>query len=149
VQNQLNPFLERNFNKAQLAFSDSPQLGSDIRIPTKPADPNMAPTVNRILFEGYTYTEESIEGIQAQIAQLRDQFDMPFDELYQKEKKLVDAVIKATEALRTKETLLPSPIGEDRLYNVNELKGTYVGDEYHSESRFVRDQRKRNSKLLT
>ena len=61
----------------------------------------------------------------------------------------MDAVIKATEALRKKEAILPSPITEDRYYEVNELKGTYLGDEYHRESRFVRDQRKRQSKLLS
>lgn len=61
----------------------------------------------------------------------------------------MDAVIKATEALRNKEALLSSPITEDRAFDISELKGTYIGDEYHSEHRFVRDQRKRNSKLLT
>ena len=44
-----------------------------------------------------------MEKIQEQITSIREKFDLPFDELYHKEKKLVDAVIKATEALRRKE----------------------------------------------
>ena len=63
VTGDINPFLERNFNQVQLAFSESPQLDSDIRVPKKGADINKAPTLNRELFEGFLYTGGSLEGI--------------------------------------------------------------------------------------
>jgi hypothetical protein len=40
---------------------------------------------------------------------------MPFDELYHKEKRLVDSVIKATEALKAKEESLPDPMGAENV----------------------------------
>jgi hypothetical protein len=58
---------------------------------------------------------------------------MPFDELFHKEKKLVDAVIKATQALSKKEASLPDPVGADRTYNLSELKNDYYGPEYQKE----------------
>jgi hypothetical protein len=59
-----------------------------------------------------------------QIESLRDRFDLPFDELYHKEKRLVDAVIQATEALRKREALLPDPMGADRSFSPSELTTT-------------------------
>jgi hypothetical protein len=53
-----------------------------------------------MLFKGYSYFDDNLQHIQEKIESLRDKFDLPFDELYQKEKKLVDAVIKATQALK-------------------------------------------------
>ena len=50
------------------------------------------------------------------MASLRDKFDLPFDELYHKEKRLVDAVIKATQALEAKEAALPNPRGDERTF---------------------------------
>lgn len=45
---------------------------------------------------------------------------MPFDELYHKEKKLVDNVIKAEKALKAKEKMLPSPMAHNN-FDPNEL----------------------------
>lgn len=103
---------------------------NDFRIPVEPAKPNYAPTLNRLLFSGYRYTEDNLDKIKEHIADLRDKFDLPFDELYHKEKKLVDAVIKATQALRNKEAHLPDPMGADRQFDPSELKGEYFGEEY-------------------
>jgi hypothetical protein len=131
-----NPFLERNFNPQQIENSQSSELDSDYRVPSKASDPNVAPTINKMLFEGYVFTKDTLESIQAKINSLRGQFDLPFDELYQKEKKLVDAVIRATKALRKKEADLCSPISENRLFTPQELKGNYVGEQYSGETRF-------------
>jgi len=67
------------------------------------------------------------------VKELRSKFDMPFDELFHKEKKLVDAVVKATEALKRKESTLPNPIGANRIFNPNELKKEYLGKELQGE----------------
>lgn len=72
---------------------------------------------NRLEFSGYTFTDENLEAIKEQIEKYRDQFDLPFDELYHKEKKLVDAVIKATEALRAKEATFSDPMGPERTFS--------------------------------
>ncbi len=45
---------------------------------------------------------------------------MPFDELYHKEKKLVENVIKAEKALKEKERTLPDPMAHNTL-DPNEL----------------------------
>lgn len=45
---------------------------------------------------------------------------MPFDELYHKEKKLIDNVIKAEKALKAKEKMLPNPMAHYN-FNPNEL----------------------------
>ena len=69
---------------------------------------------------------------------------MPFDELYHKEKKLVDSVINATESLRKKELDLPNAMGVDRTFDTNELKNVYYGNELKTEHQFVIDQRNKS-----
>lgn len=62
IQKKYNPFLQANFNDDQLKISNSEEMtNSEIRIPAKGLDPNKAPTVNKLLFEGYRFTEESLE----------------------------------------------------------------------------------------
>ncbi len=73
---------------------------------------------------------------------------MPFDELYHKEKRLVDSVIKATEALKDKENSLPDPMGAERMFNPEELNGKYLSSDYSTEHQFIKDQRRRNEKIL-
>jgi hypothetical protein len=96
------------------------------------------------MFQGYLYSEENLERIKAQISEIRDRFDLPFDELYHKEKKLVDAVIRATAALRSKEANLPDPMGADRTYSPGQLMNEYHQEELQAEHQFVRDQRKKS-----
>ncbi len=73
---------------------------------------------------------------------------MPFDELYHKEKRLVDSVIKATEALKAKENSLPDPMGAERMFSPEELNGKYLSSDYSTEHQFIKDQRRRNEKIL-
>lgn len=127
VTKQFNPFAEANFDESLLKASSNSDLQS-LRYPTKALDPNKSPTENKMLFKGYTYFDDNLSKIKEHIDFLRDRFDLPFDEMYHKEKKLVDAVIKATEALRKKERTLPNPMGADRQYNVSALKGEYLGE---------------------
>jgi hypothetical protein len=74
---------------------------------------------------------------------------MPFDELYHKEKRLVDSVIKATEALKAKEESLPDPMGAERMFSPQELNGKYISSDYTTEHQFIKDQRRRNEKFST
>jgi hypothetical protein len=73
---------------------------------------------------------------------------MPFDELYHKEKRLVDSVIKATEALKAKEESLSDPMGAERMFSPQELNGKYISSDYTTEHQFIKDQRRRNEKIL-
>ena len=41
---------------------------------------------------------------------LRNKMDIPFDELYHKEKSLIEAVIEADKALKKKQASLPNPL---------------------------------------
>lgn len=89
----------------------------DFRVPKYAVDQTMPPSLNRAMFKGYKYTDRNLERIQEHIEEVRNSFDLPFDELYHKEKKLVDQVIKAELALKAKEETLPNPMGEDRMFN--------------------------------
>ena len=73
---------------------------------------------------------------------------MPFDELYHKEKRLVDAVIKATESLKAKENSLPDPMGAERIFSSQDINGLQVSSDYGLEHQFIKDQRRRNEKIL-
>ena len=106
VTRRFNPFLTPNFNVNQLAASEGDKMNT-LKIPRKAIDPNQAPSVARGSFAGYKFLDENLDVLQAQVESLKDKFDIPFDELYHKEKRLVDAVIKATQALQAKEALLP------------------------------------------
>lgn len=110
------------------------------KIPRVPADPNLPPSVNRDNFAGYVFLEDSLEMLQEKVKSLRDNIDMPFDELYHKEKRLVDSVIKATEALKAKENSLPDPMGAERIFSPQELKGKYISSaDYSNEHQFIKD----------
>lgn len=56
-----NPFLEANFNTDQLAFANTDAFDSETRIPITPLNPDQAPSVNRLLFKGYMYTDDNLE----------------------------------------------------------------------------------------
>jgi len=44
------------------------------------------------------------------VSDIRGRFDMPFDELYHKERNIVQSVIKAEKALKAKQDKLNSPM---------------------------------------
>lgn len=92
---QWNPFLDPNFNVDQIANGEGDKINT-LKIPKQAVDPNLAPSLNRLQFQGFKFLEDNLEDLQVTIEALKDRFDVPFDELYHKEKRLVDAVIKAT-----------------------------------------------------
>ena len=137
VTRRFNPFLTPNFNVNQLAASEGDKMNT-LKIPRKAIDPNQAPSVARASFAGYKFRDENLDVLQAHVESLKDKFDIPFDELYHKEKRLVDAVIKATQALQAKEALLPNPMGDERTFSLDELKGQYLGEEFQPDHPFIR-----------
>ena len=137
VTRRFNPFLTPNFNVNQLAASEGDKMNT-LKIPRKAIDPNQAPSVARASFAGYKFLDENLDVLQAHVESLKDKFDIPFDELYHKEKRLVDAVIKATQALQAKEALLPNPMGDERTFSLDELKGQYLGEEFQPDHPLIR-----------
>jgi len=74
------------------------------------------------------------------VEKLRDNFDLPFDELYHKEKKLIEQVIKAEKALKTKEQQMPDPMGENRKFDSSEIPSDVLdGTGLEAEHQFIRD----------
>jgi hypothetical protein len=120
VTKTFNPFLETNFNVNHLANAEGDAMNT-YKIPRHAVDPNKAPSVNRRNFKGFRFLEDNLEDIQEHVASLQDKFDIPFDELYHKEKFLVDRVIQASKALEAKEAELPDPMGAERTYTLEEL----------------------------
>lgn len=142
IARRFNPFLEPNFNPEQVVNANNDVFTHEERVPRESPNPNHAPTVNRENFKGYIYSDEvAKEAVEGYVSELREKFDMPFDELFHKEKRLVDAVVKATEALHRKEATLPNPMGADRIFSTSELKKEYYAKELQSEHQFSIDQR--------
>ena len=148
ISKQFNPFLEPNFDLQQVVNSHNQIMTHEERVPKEAPNPNHAPSINRQNFEGYIFANEDVkQDMETFVKELRSKFDMPFDELFHKEKKLVDAVVKATEALKRKESTLPNPIGANRIFNPNELKKEYLGKELQGEDQFTIDQRQKSKDI--
>ena len=58
--------------------------------------------------KGSTYNRKAQRDIDAMVEEYRGRYDLPFDELYHKEKGLVRAVVEAHKALKTKEAKFKS-----------------------------------------
>lgn len=58
--------------------------------------------------KGSNFTKDSEEMIDTMVAEYRGKYDLPFDELYHKEKGLVRAVVEAHKALKQKESKMKS-----------------------------------------
>lgn len=65
-------------------------------------DPRYHKTLIRLYREGSDFKKDSEQLITELIADLRGKTDVPFDELYHREKALVEAVIEADKALKKK-----------------------------------------------
>jgi archaellum component FlaC len=115
VTKKFNPFLTPNFNINQMAGAQGDRI-LQYKYPKEPVKPNQAPTIARLTFGGFKFFNENLKDLEEHVESLRGKFDMPFDELYHKEKRLVDAVIKATQALQTKEAALANPMGDERTF---------------------------------
>jgi hypothetical protein len=106
----LNPFIKPNWGREHLKHSEHPALDEHkfLDVP----DPRLTRSMLRTMREGSDFTPESEAMVQALIEDVRGRMDLPFDELYHKEKALVQAVIKAQTDLKEKEADLKSPIAD-------------------------------------
>ena len=81
VTGQFNPALEANFNSMQLNNAPySPELQSQRKVVKFP-DPRLPPSLNRLVFKGNPFTEKNMQKIQQKIEEIREETDLPFDEM--------------------------------------------------------------------
>jgi len=67
------------------------------------------------LYAGTPFNEEEAEKIDNMVAGLRDSIDVPFDELYHKEKKMIQDVIDAEKDLEARLATLIDPVETMRI----------------------------------
>jgi hypothetical protein len=97
IKGALNPFEDKNFSEAQLKLADREELDDHKKI--EAIDPRIPRSILRMMREGSDFKPESKAMLNEMIQDLRNKSDLPFDELYHKEKSLVQAVIEAEKAL--------------------------------------------------
>ena len=108
MKGALNPFQDKNFSDAQIKLIDHPELEEAKKV--EAIDPRLPRSVLRMMREGSDFKPEQKEMLKEMISDLRNKSDLPFDELYHKERNLVQAVIEAEKALKLKEQSLKSPL---------------------------------------
>ena len=72
-------------------------------------DPRIPASLQYLYYEGSEFTPEKQKVVEEMIAKHRYEMDLPFDELYHKQKKVVQDVIDAEKALQEKIASLPDP----------------------------------------
>lgn len=102
----------------------------------------------RIEHEMKPFNEETQEMIDINLKHIKSKLDVPYDELYHKEKSLIQAVIQAEKALKLKESTLPHPIGSERLIDAKNVESSTDYLNINEEHQFVRDQRKKSNSLF-
>lgn len=136
VMEALNPFMEPNFSDRQLQ-SNVDERFKDEKYPEL-IDPTEHKSVLQLMREGTDFLPEHRKEIDTLITELRGAFDIPFDELYHKEKALVMAVVEAEQALKDKMATLKSALTDTQLSNQELLALTQksiISDEYMPISR--------------
>lgn len=106
----LNPFVGKPlWNDRNLKHAEHPQLDKKH---TNPPDPRLARSLMLKWYQGQEFTQESHKEVWDLINDLQGNYQVPFDELYHKEKGLVQAVIEADKALKAKEKQLESLLAD-------------------------------------
>ena len=62
-------------------------------------DPRIPGSLQKLMFRGSEFMPQHQEKIDSLIEDARENFDLPFDELYHKQKKVIQDVIEAEKAL--------------------------------------------------
>jgi hypothetical protein len=82
-----------NFSKAAVDYSDTTQFSKYRMYPE--VEPGTTQTMARMFFEGAPLKPDIQKKVDKIVQDRLDNLDVPFDELYHKEKKVVDQVVKA------------------------------------------------------
>jgi hypothetical protein len=113
LQGTLNPFREKNFSAEAVEQTSAKELDhlKLIGLPDPRATKSLAATV----YAGTPFNDEERVKIDNMVEGLRDSMDLPFDELYHKEKKMIQDVIDAEKDLEARLATLIDPVETMRL----------------------------------
>ena len=113
MKDTLNPFRDKNFSEDALRSTTGPNM--DVLKEHDIPDPRIAKSLGDMYYAGSDFKEEHKDYIDNLITGLRDSMDLPFDELYHKEKQMIQNVIDAEKALEKKISTLPDPLDVMRI----------------------------------
>jgi len=118
LKKALNPFQSTNFNKDQMDVGGNQELAHlrEVNIP----DPRVARSLGKVYGRGAPFLKNHQEDIDVMIEDLKVNSDQPFDELYHREKALIQNVINAEVALKKKIDSIQSPLPKN--YTLSQQK---------------------------
>lgn len=115
----LNPFDElNNFDEAQMKATTNPDL-QVFKMPYLP-DPMKPSSLAKNLFEGSDFNEAIQARAEKHVKEARENLELPQDELYHRQKRLIQEVIDAEAALEKKMASLGDPM-EGRELDLDKL----------------------------
>lgn len=106
IHKQMNPFLKPLWNHEQLLLADESEF--------LPKQVEMfdvyrkSKSVIRMMREGAKFTREAEKMVHEMVDEYKDNYSIAFDELYHREKGLIEAVIACDKALKEKEATFTS-----------------------------------------
>jgi len=119
MTNCVNHTAERNWNTEQLAYANTDEYftSRDHVIP----HPNLSrKELTEIGLGPRIWDKEFREHIQGKVDKRRNEFETPFDEVYHKERKLVQDIIRAETAIKAIMKNLPNPAA-NRLFDPKDI----------------------------
>lgn len=73
------------------------------------------------------WKKDALKMIDERVKRAQEDFEVPFDQIYHKERKLVQDIIRAEKALRALEESMPNPAG-NRLYDSRHIDDVDSGN---------------------
>jgi len=111
LNNTLNPFeKEYNFNRLQLRDSTTSEMSRMKFVDI--ANPKKAPSLQKFMHKGTNFLPRHQKEVDQIIKEAREDLDLPFDELYHRQKQVIQDVIDAEKALKEKMAALPDPAAD-------------------------------------
>ena len=129
LKGTLNPFREKNFDDSHLEQTSTRSIENEMKKQIQIPDPRVPKSLLDLYYAGNKFLPDEKVKIDQLIADLRGSMDLPFDELYHKEKKVIQNVIEAEKALEEKLSTLKDPI-EQQLIDESKLTPSQR-KEYH------------------
>ena len=115
LKGTLNPFDEKNFSDAALETTSTRSIENEMKKEVKIPDPRVPKSLLNLYYAGNKFKKDEKVQIDQLIADLRGSMDLPFDELYHKEKLVIQNVIEAEKALELKLATLKDPIQQQEI----------------------------------
>lgn len=101
LKKELNPFIEGNFNELAIGDADR-DLANEFKYSNLP-DLNLSKTLMRKMALNTDFKPEFKERFYGMLNRLREDFELPFDEIYHREKKVIADIIEAQKMLEQKQ----------------------------------------------